>query len=92
MTGTTHEILDIFLAFRTKQIQRAAWQNTMRQMAALPQHLVADVDPYYGIKSNRFTKTQHFWTVPQKIDSLISENRFTLGCSLKDQRAFQHLT
>ncbi len=46
MTGTAHDILDIFLALRTKQLQRYAWENTMRQMAALPKHLMADVDPY----------------------------------------------
>ena len=71
MTGTAHEILDIFLAFRTKQIQRAAWQNTMRQMAALPQHLVADVDPYAAAATERDLISRSFSKLDD-IDKLYS--------------------
>ncbi|MFP3546908.1 hypothetical protein SB748_26090 [Rhizobium sp. SIMBA_035] len=46
MTDTVHSAIDAFFAFRSRQIQRAAWDNTMRQMTALPHHLIADVDPY----------------------------------------------
>ncbi|MBB4228839.1 hypothetical protein [Rhizobium mongolense] len=46
MTEAAHSILDIFFAFRARQLQRTAWENTMRQMTALPCHLIADVDPY----------------------------------------------
>ncbi|NLS04932.1 hypothetical protein HGP14_16430 [Rhizobium sp. P32RR-XVIII] len=71
MTGTAHEILDIFLAFRTKQIQRAAWQNTMRQMAALPQHLVADVDPYAAAAAERDLISRSF-NKPDGINKIYS--------------------
>ena len=53
MTGIAHDIVDIFLAVRTKQLQRSAWQNTMRQMAALPEHLMADVDPHAAAATER---------------------------------------
>ncbi|SCW56580.1 hypothetical protein SAMN02927900_02721 [Rhizobium mongolense subsp. loessense] len=46
MTEAAHSILDIFFAFRARQLQRTTWENTMRQMTALPSHLIADVDPY----------------------------------------------
>ncbi|QRM45158.1 hypothetical protein [Rhizobium sp. BG4] len=46
MTDTVQTAIDAFFALRSRQIQRTAWNNTMRQMTALPHHLIADVDPY----------------------------------------------
>lgn len=46
MTDTVQTAIDAFFALRSRQIQRTAWSNTMRQMTALPHHLIADVDPY----------------------------------------------
>jgi hypothetical protein len=64
MTDTVHSAIDAFFAFRSRQIQRAAWDNTMRQMTALPHHLIADVDPYASIRSEQFDsqKTRVFRT------------------------------
>jgi hypothetical protein len=53
MTDTVHSAIDAFFAFRSRQIQRAAWDNTMRQMTALPHHLIADVDPYASASAER---------------------------------------
>lgn len=46
MTDAVHSVIDAFFAFRSRQLQRAAWDNTIRQMTALPEHLILDVDPY----------------------------------------------
>jgi hypothetical protein len=53
MTDTVHSVIDAFLAFRSRQIQRAAWDNSIRQMSALPAHLIIDVDPYAASAAER---------------------------------------
>lgn len=80
MTEAAHSILDIFFAFRARQMQRNAWENTMRQMTALPSHLIADVDPY-ALNNTREGGTQpapHSSSARLAIQTL-HEMRFTPG-------------
>lgn len=53
MNDVVHSAIDAFVAFRSRQMQRSAWDNTMRQMTALPGHLIADVDPYAAAATER---------------------------------------
>jgi hypothetical protein len=46
MTQTAQTILEAFFAFRSRQVQRATWNKTLRQMTHLPDHLIDDVDPH----------------------------------------------
>ncbi|WP_156886420.1 hypothetical protein [Rhizobium gallicum] len=82
MTEAAHSILDIFFAFRARQLQRTTWENTMRQMTALPSHLIADVDPY-ALNNTREGGTQPF---PHQSSARLAiqtlhEMRFTPGSS-----------
>ncbi|MFA1626853.1 hypothetical protein ACDY96_30205 [Rhizobium mongolense] len=82
MTEAAHSILDIFFAFRARQLQRTTWENTMRQMTALPSHLIADVDPY-ALNNTREGGTQpspHQSSARLAIQTL-HEMRFTPGSS-----------
>jgi hypothetical protein len=53
MSDTVQTAIDAFFAFRSRQIQRSAWENTMRQMNTLPHHLIADVDPHAASAAER---------------------------------------
>ena len=53
MTDAVHSAIDAFFAFRSRQIQRSAWENTMRQMSVLPHHLIADVDVHAAAATER---------------------------------------
>ncbi|ULJ73039.1 hypothetical protein [Rhizobium gallicum] len=82
MTEAAHSILDVFFAFRARQLQRTTWENTMRQMTALPSHLIADVDPY-ALNNTREGGTQpspHQSSARLAIQTL-HEMRFTPGSS-----------
>ncbi|NNH33162.1 hypothetical protein C9413_28175 [Rhizobium sp. SEMIA 4085] len=83
MTEAAHSILNIFFAFRAKQLQRTARENTMRQMTALPSHLIADVDPYAlnntregGTQPSATQQTSARWAM-----QTLHEMRFTPGSS-----------
>ncbi|WP_155774433.1 hypothetical protein [Rhizobium etli] len=86
MTETAHSILDIFFTFRARQLQRTAWENTMRQMTALPSHLIADVAPHAPDNSREWFT--HPSASPRssarKALQTLHEMRFTPGLSAAD--------
>lgn len=72
MTDTVQTAIDAFFALRSRQIQRTAWNNTIRQMTALPPHLIADVDPYAAAAAERELMTKSF----NKTDGIHKINSF----------------
>lgn len=72
MTDTVHSVIDAFFAFRSRQIQRSAWDNTMRQMTALPEHLIIDVDPHAAAAAERELMAHSF----NKTDGIHKINSF----------------
>ncbi|WP_143534249.1 hypothetical protein [Rhizobium sullae] len=85
MTGTAYSILDTFFAFRARQLQRTAWENTRRQMSTLPSHLIADVAPYPG-NNIRESSTRHFVSQQSSALAMQHEMRFTPGWPSSDRR------
>ncbi|TCU12963.1 hypothetical protein [Rhizobium sullae] len=72
MTGTAYSILDTFFAFRARQLQRTAWENTIRQMSTLP--------------NIRELSTRHSVSQQSSALAMQHEMRFTPGWPSSDRR------